>query len=132
MRATAKGDEAGEEDEEDEDEEEVVVGGDAGCAVMRAGAALRAAAAYAAVTEGRMEAMSLGCGLGAGGCKGLVAIRRPGGPTWSAAVCGGGVGLRSPTTGLGWVGLLQFARVHVSVPTGGEQFTAFGCLGERA
>ena len=50
-----------EEVDEAEDEEEVV---DAGWAVMRAG--LRAAAS-AAATAGRMEGMSSGCRLGAGG-----------------------------------------------------------------
>ena len=50
-----------EEVDEADDEEEVV---DAGWAVMRAG--LRAAAS-AAATAGRMEGMSPGCRLGAGG-----------------------------------------------------------------
>ena len=48
--------------DEDEDKEEVVVLGDVGCSAMRAGAALRAAAASAAATAGRMEGMSPGRG----------------------------------------------------------------------
>ena len=66
MRAAGRG---GSEDEveeldEAEDEEEVV---DAGRAVMRAGLW---AAASAAATAGRMEGMSSGCRLGAGGLGG--------------------------------------------------------------
>ena len=52
--------------DEDADEEEVVVLGDVDCATMRAGAALWAAAAFAAATAGRMEGMFSGRGLGAG------------------------------------------------------------------
>ena len=52
-----------EEVDEAEDKEEVV---DAGWAVMRAVAGLWAAAS-AAATAGRMEGMSSGCRLGAGG-----------------------------------------------------------------
>ena len=68
MRAAGRG---GSEDEveevdEAEDEEEVV---DAGWAVMRAGFW---AAASAAATAGRMEGMSSGCRLGAGGWGGPV------------------------------------------------------------
>ena len=74
MRTAGRG---GSEDEveevdETEDEEEVV---DAGWAVMRAG--LRAAASPAAW---RMEGMSSGCRLGAGGWEGPVVTWRPGGP----------------------------------------------------
>ena len=81
MRAAERG---GSEDEveevdEAEDEEEVV---DAGWAVMRAGLW---AAAGAAATAGRMEGMSSGCRLGAGGWGGPVVTWRPGGPIWSAA-----------------------------------------------
>ena len=115
-----RGEEEVEDDEQDEDEEEVVVLGDADCAAMRAGAALQAAAASAAATAGRMEAISSGCGLGAGGCKGRAAIRRSRVPTWSAAVCGGGLGLWSQTSGFGWAGLLQLARVRVSASAGGN------------
>ena len=69
MRSAGRG---GSEDEledvdEDEDEEELVVLGHAGCAVMRAGAALWAAAASAAATLGRME----GCRSGASKKKSL-------------------------------------------------------------
>ena len=53
--------------DENEDEEEVMVLGDVSCAAMRAGAALRAEAASAAATAGRMEGMSSGHRLGAGG-----------------------------------------------------------------
>ena len=83
-----------------------------GCAVMRAVTALRVAAAE------RTKAIFSGCRSGAGGCKGPVAIWRPGRAIWSAAACGAGVGLRSPTIWLGWAGLLQFVRVCASVPTG--------------
>ena len=40
---------------------------------------------------------------------------RPGGPIRSAAVGGGGAGLRSPPSGLGWAGLLQCVRACGSV-----------------
>ena len=85
-----------EEVDEAEDEEEVV---DAGWAVMRAG--LRAAVS-AAATAGRMEGMSPGCRLGAGGWGGPVVTWRPGGPIWSAAAGEGGAGLRPSLSGLGW------------------------------
>ena len=86
--------------DEDEDEEEVV---DAGWAVMRAGLW---AAASAAATAGRMEGTSSGCRLGAGGLEGQVVTWRPGGPIWSAAAGGGGAGLWSSPSGLGWAGVL--------------------------
>ena len=81
MRAAGRG---GSEDEveevdEAEDEEEVV---DAGLAVMQAGLW---GAASAAATAGRMEGMSSGCRLGAGGWGSPLATWRPGGPIWSAA-----------------------------------------------
>ena len=69
-----------EDDEEDEDEEKAVVLGDAGCASMQAGAALRAAAVSAALNAGRMEGISLACGSVAGGWRGLAATERPGRP----------------------------------------------------
>ena len=59
-----RGGEEAEDDKEDEDKEELVVLGDAGCAAMRVGAALRAAAASAAATAGRMEGIHSGCGFG--------------------------------------------------------------------
>ena len=93
-----------EEVDEAEDEEEVV---DAGWAVMRAG--LRAAAS-AAATAGRMEGMSSGCRLGAGGWGGPVVTWRPRGPIWSAAAGEGGAGLESSPSGLGWARVLQCAR----------------------
>ena len=73
------GGEGGSEDEveevdEAEDEEEVV---NADWAVMQAG--LREAAS-AAATAGRLEGMSSGCRLGAGGWGGPVVTWRPGGP----------------------------------------------------
>ena len=85
MRAAGRGGSEDEEEEVDEaeDEEEVV---DAGWAVMRAGLW---AAASAAATAGRMEGMSSGCTLGAGGWGGPVVTWRPGGPIWSAAAGGG-------------------------------------------
>ena len=67
MRSAGRGEEGVEDVEENEDENEVVVLGNAGCAPMRAGAALRAAAVSAAATAQRMEGISSGCGLGAGG-----------------------------------------------------------------
>ena len=67
--------------DEDEDEEEVVVLGDAGCAAMRAGEALWA-------TGGRMEGMSSGRRLGAGGWGGPAVTWRTGGAIRSAAVGG--------------------------------------------
>ena len=103
-----------EEVEEAEDEEEVV---DAGWAVMRAG--LRAAAS-AAATAGRMEGMSPGCRLGAGGWGGPVVTWRPGGPIWSAAAGEGGAGLRPSRSGLGWARVLQCARSCGLVSAGGD------------
>ena len=70
-----------EEVDEGEDQEEVV---DAGWAVMRAVAGLWAGAS-AAATAGRMEGMSSGCRLGAGGWGGPVVTWRPRGPIWLAA-----------------------------------------------
>ena len=104
----------------DEDEEEVAVLGDAGCAVMRPGVGLWAAAASAAATAGRMEGMSSGRGSGAGGCGGPAVTWRPGGAIRSAAVGEGGAGLRSPPSGLGWAGLLQCMRVCGLVSAGGN------------
>ena len=95
MRLAGRGEEGMEDVEKDETEEEVVVLGDARCAAMRAGAALRSAAASAVATAGRMEGFSSGCGYGAGGSRGPAANRCPVRPIWSAAVRGGGVGLRS-------------------------------------
>ena len=68
MRSAGK---EGSEDEvedvdEDEDEEEVVVLEDAGCAVMRAVAALWVTAASPAATAGRMEGIFLGPQVGGG------------------------------------------------------------------
>ena len=107
MRAAGR---AGSEDEveevdEAEDEEEVP---DAGWAVMRAG--LRAGA-FAAATARRMEGMSSGCRLGAGGWGGPVVTWRPGGPIWSAAAGEGGAGLWPSLSGLGWARVLQCARL---------------------
>ena len=86
--------------DEDEDEEEVVVLEDAGSAVMRAVAGLWAAASPAA-RAGRSEGMSSSCRLGVGGWGGPPVTWRPGGPVWSAAVGGGGAGLRSSPSGFG-------------------------------
>ena len=118
MRAAGRG---GSEDEveevdEAEDEEEVV---DAGWAVMRAGLW---AAASAAATAGRMEGMSPGCRLGAGGWGGPVVTWRPGGPIWSAAAGEGGAGLW-PSPSCLWLGpgpaVCEVVWVGVR---GGEQF----------
>ena len=46
----------------------------AGCAVRRAGAALRVAATSAASSAGRINAIFSDWGLAAGGCRRLVAI----------------------------------------------------------
>ena len=73
IRSAGRGEKGVEEVEEDEDEEEVVVLGNAGCAAMQVGAALRAAAVSAAAIAGRMEGISSGCGLGAGGWRGAAA-----------------------------------------------------------
>ena len=116
IRAAGRG---GSEDEveevdEAEDEEEVV---DAGWAVMRAGLW---AAASAAATAGRMEGMSSGCRLGAGGWGGPVVTRRPGGPIWSAAAGEGGTGLWPSPSGLGWAGVLQCVRLCGLASAGGN------------
>ena len=120
MGSAGRGEEGVETAEEDDDEEEVVVLGDGGCAAMPAGAALRAAAVSAAASAGRIEGVSPGSGLGDGGWRGPAATRRPGGPFWSAAVCGEGVGLRSPPCGLGCAGLLQCGRACASASAGGD------------
>ena len=120
-----------EELDEDEDEEEVVFLGDVGCAAMRAGAASWAAAASAAATAGRM---SSGRGLGAGGWGGPAVTWQPGGPIRSAAVGGGGAGLRSPPSGLGWAGLLQCVRACGLVSARGNSSRGLhsGAVGGRA
>ena len=105
-----------EEVDEAEDEEEVV---DAGWAVMRAVAGLWAAAS-AAATAGRMEGMSSGCRLGAGGWRGPVVTWRPGGPIWSAAAGEGGAGLWPSPSGLGWAGVLQRVRLCGLASAGGN------------
>ena len=102
------------------DNEEVVVLGDTACAAMRAGAGFLVAAAAAAATAGRTESMSSGRGLGAGGCRGPVVTWRPAGPIWSAAVDGGGEGLRSPAAGSDWAGLLRYVRVCGLASVGGN------------
>ena len=112
------GGEGGSEDEVEEmdeaEDEEVVV--DAGSAVMRAGLW---AAASAAAPAGRMEGMSSGCRLGAGGWGGPVVTWRPGGPIWSAAAGEGGAGLWPSPSGLGWARVLQCARSCGLVSGGG-------------
>ena len=103
-----------EEVDEAEDEEEVV---DAGCAAMRAGLW---AAASAAATAGRMEGMSSGSRLGAGGWGGPVVTWRPGGPIWLAAAGEGGARLWPSPSGLGWAGVLQCVRLCGLASAGGN------------
>ena len=116
MRAVGRGGSDNEVEEVDqaEDEEEVV---DAGWAVMRAGLW---AAASAAATAGRMEGMSSGCKLGAGGWGGPVVTWRPGGPIWSAAAGEGGAGLWPSPPGLGLAVVLQCVRLCVLASAGGN------------
>ena len=114
MWERGRSEEDAEEVEEDEDEQEVVVLRGGGCAAMRAGAALLAAVASAAATAGKIEGISSGCGLRAGGWRGPAATWRPGGPIRSAAVGEGSAGLRSSPSGFGWAGLLQCVRACVS------------------
>ena len=118
MRVSGRGglEDEVEEVDEAEDEEEVV---DAGWAVMRVAAGLWAAAS-AAATAGRMEGMSSGCRLGAGGWGGPVVTRRPGGPIWSAAAGKGGAGLLPSRSGLGWAGVLQCVRLCRLASAGGN------------
>ena len=116
MRVAGRGGSADEVEEVDEAEDkEEVVG--AGWAVMRAG--LRAAAS-AAATAGRMEGMSSGCRLGAGGWGGPVVTWWPGKPIWSAAAGEGGVGLWPSPSGLGWARVLQCARLCGLASAGGN------------
>ena len=103
-----------EEVDEAEDEEEVV---DAGWAVMRAGFWT---AASAAATAWRMEGMSSGCRLGAGGWGGPVVTWWPGGTIWSAAAGEGGAGLWLSPSGLGWAGVLQCVRLCGLASAGGN------------
>ena len=118
MRAEGRGGSEDEvrENDEAEDEEEVV---DAGWAVMRAVAGFWAAAS-AAATAGRMEGMSSGCRLGAGGWGGPVVTWRPGGPIWSAAAGEGCAGLWPSPSGLGWAGVLQCVRLCGLASAGGN------------
>ena len=51
--------------------------------------------------------MSSGRGFGAGGWEGRAVTWRPGGPIRLAVVGEGGMGLRSPPSGLGSAGVLQ-------------------------
>ena len=116
MRAAGRGGSEDEVEEVDqaEDEEEVV---DTGWAVMRAGLW---AAASAAATAGRMESMSSGCRLGAGGWGGLVVTWRPGGPIWLAAAGEGGAGPWHSPFGLGWARVLQCATFCGLASAGGN------------
>ena len=116
MRAARRGGSEDEVEEEDEaeDEGEVV---DAGWAVMRAGLW---AAASAAATAGRMEGMSSGCRLGAGGWGGPVVTWRPSGSIWSAAAGEGGARLWPSPSGLGWAGVLQCVRLCGLASAGGN------------
>ena len=116
MRAAGRGGSEDEVEEVDEAEDEKEVA-DAGWAVMRAGLW---ASASAAATAGRMEGMSSGCRLGAGGWGGRVATWRPGGPVWSAAAGEGGAGLWPSPSGLGWPGLLQCVRLCGLASAGGN------------
>ena len=90
------------------------------------GAALRASAVSAAASAVRMEGISSGCGLGEGGWRGLAATWRPRGPIWLAAVCGGGVGLRTLLCRFGWAGLMQSGRACASASAGGTVHV--GCI----
>ena len=105
-----------EEVDEAEDEAEVV---DAGWAVMRSVAGLWATAS-AAATAGRIEGMSLGCRLGAGGWGAPVVTWRPAGPIWLAAAGEGGAGLWHSPSGLGWAGVLQCLRLCGLASAGGN------------
>ena len=129
-----RGEEDVEDNEDDEGEEGVVILWDAGSADMRAGAALRDAAASAAATAGRMKAISTGSRLGAGGCKGPASIWR----TWVANVVGSGVWRRRRgAVSTVWARPGRAPRicegVNVSV-RGGKQFawSAFGRRGGRS
>ena len=106
--------------DEDEDEEEVVVFEDVGCAAKQAVAALRAAAASAAATVGKMEVMSSGRSFGAGGWGGPAVTWQPDGPIQSAAVGDRDAGLRSPPSGFCWARLLQCMRAAGLVSVGGN------------
>ena len=99
--------------------------GDAGCAVMRAVVDMWAAASAAAMV-GRMEGMSSGCRLGAGGWGGPAVTWRPGGPIWSAAAGEGSAGLWPSPSGLGWAGVLQCVRLCGLASTGGN--SSLGCI----
>ena len=106
--------------DEDKDEEEVVVFGHVGCAAVGAGAALLSAVPSAAAIAGRMEGISSGCGLRAGGWQGLAVTWSPGGPIRLTAVGGGGASLRSPPSRLDWAGLPQCLRACGLAFAGGD------------
>ena len=92
---------------------------DAGWAVMRAVVGLWVAASAAAMA-GRMEGMSSGCRLGAGGWGGPVVTWRPGEPIWSAAGGEGGPGVWPSPSGLVWAGVLQCVRLCGLASAGGN------------
>ena len=129
MRAAVRGGEAGGDHEVNEDNEEEVVLRDAGCAVMRAGAALRAAAGSAAANTGRMEAISSGSMMGAGGSKGRNLA------AWGADLDGSGMRGRrraAVSTDSVWLGraraICEGARI--SAHGGGKVvWAAFRCRG---
>ena len=64
--------------------------------------------------------MFSGCRLGVGGSGAQARTWPPGGLIWSAAVGGGGAGLRSSHSGLGWAGVLQCVRSCGLVSAGGK------------
>ena len=118
MRAAEREGSEDEVEEVDEAEDEEVLL-DAGWAVMRAVAGLWEATS-AAATAGRMEGMSSGCRLGAGGWGGPVVTWRPGRPIWWAAAGGGGAGLWPSPSGPGWAGVLQCVRLCGLASAGGN------------
>ena len=97
----------------------MVVLEDAGRAVMRVAAALRAVAASADATAGRMEIIFSGSGFKAGGCRQRVVIQGVQVSMWPAAACREASGCGPHETG--WAGLGCFnLRGHApQCPRGG-------------
>ena len=106
---------------------------DAGRAVMRVAAALRAVAASADATAGRMEIISSGSGFEAGGCRQPVVIQG------SRCRCGRQqlAGRRRAAVPTKQVGLVPAASIYEGMllsAQGGERFAraAFGRLAGQA
>ena len=119
MRLAEKGrsEEVMEDVNEDEDEEEVVVFLGCGLRCHAGGCGFLGCGGLRRCHGGEDGGLLDGAGASGGGA---AATWRPGSPIRSAAVGGGGAGLRSPPFRHGWAELLQCVRACMSVSTGGN------------